>query len=118
MNSKSLRITENRPALGKEEEKLSPPSMYTVVILNDDYTPMDFVVEILISNFCIPQQEAYNMMLSIHNNGRAVYGSYTKDVAETKAYQINYLARSLEYPLLSVVEKHKTLFARRLTYAE
>lgn len=92
-----LAIMEARP-------KLKRPSLYKVIMLNDDYTPMEFVVEILESFFAMSREKATNIMLAVHYEGRAVCGVYTRDVAETKAAQVNRYARENEHPLLCEVE--------------
>ncbi|MBT4964338.1 MAG: ATP-dependent Clp protease adapter ClpS [Francisellaceae bacterium] len=104
MNSKNLCVTE-RKLDKKAEESLLPPSMYKIVLINDDYTPMEFVVEVLVSCFFIQEDEAFNVMLTVHNEGKAECGLYTKDVAETKTSQINNLSRSNGYPLLCMIER-------------
>lgn len=79
---------------------LKPPLRYAVVMLNDDYTPMDFVVEILQSIFAMDEDAATQTMLRIHKKGKAVCGIYTKDIAETKAAMANQNAREHEHPLM------------------
>jgi len=84
--------------------KLKRPSLYKVIMLNDDYTPMEFVVEILESLFAMSREQATNTMLAVHYEGRAVCGIYTRDVAETKAAQVNRYARENEHPLMCEIE--------------
>lgn len=79
---------------------LKPPAPYAVIMLNDDYTPMDFVVEILQSIFSMEEETATQTMLKIHKKGKAVCGIYTKDIAETKAALANQYARDNEHPLM------------------
>lgn len=81
------------------------PPMYKVVLMNDDYTPMDFVVMVLESVFNKDHAEALEIMLQVHNKGAAVVGIYTRDVAETKAGIVVEHARINEYPLQCTVEK-------------
>lgn len=81
------------------------PSMYRVVLLNDDYTPMDFVVQILMVFFSMNQEKATQVMLAVHTKGKGVCGVFTRDVAETKAAQVNQYARENNHPLLCEVEK-------------
>ncbi|GLP97850.1 ATP-dependent Clp protease adapter ClpS [Paraferrimonas sedimenticola] len=88
-----------------EKEVLAPPPMYKVILNNDDYTPMDFVVEILRLFFVMSEEQAVQLMLTVHNEGKAVCGVYSKDVAESKAMQINQYARENQHPLLCSVEK-------------
>ena len=84
--------------------KLAKPPMYKVVIFNDDYTPMDFVVDVLCTFFNMNVEKATQIMLKVHTEGKAVCGVYTKDVAETKAEQVNGYSQECEQPLLCNVE--------------
>ena len=84
--------------------KLAKPPMYKVVIFNDDYTPMDFVVDVLCTFFNMNVEKATQIMLKVHTEGKAVCGVFTKDVAETKAEQVNGYSRECEQPLLCNVE--------------
>jgi ATP-dependent Clp protease adaptor protein ClpS len=84
--------------------KLKRPSMYKVMLLNDDYTPMDFVVEILERFFSMGREKATQIMLTVHVQGKAVCGIYTRDIAETKSAQVNQYAREHQHPLLSDIE--------------
>lgn len=94
-----------------EEIKLSPelttltPDMYKVVIFNDDYTTMDFVVEVLISFFNKSAAEATKIMLDVHKRGKGVCGVYIYDIAVTKVNQVNKYSRENEFPLKCSVEK-------------
>jgi len=81
------------------------PSFYRVVLLNDDFTPMDFVVNVLEQIFRKAHEDAINIMLVVHNKGAATCGVYTRDVAETKVDQVIEYARINEYPLQCVMEK-------------
>ena len=89
----------------KEKQKLQPPPMYKVILNNDDYTPMDFVVEILIKFFRMDQERATDTMLTIHYKGAAVCGVYSAEIAETKVVQVNQYAREHQHPLLCTMEK-------------
>ncbi|OMH32727.1 ATP-dependent Clp protease adapter ClpS [Motiliproteus sp. MSK22-1] len=84
---------------------LKPPSMYKVLLLNDDYTPMDFVVEVLRVFFNMEQEKATQVMLAVHTQGKAVCGIYPRDIAETKATQVNQYSRECQHPLLCEVDK-------------
>ncbi len=84
---------------------LRPPPMYKVVLMNDDYTPMEFVVEVLRGFFGLAQERAVQVMLEVHNRGKAVAGIYTAEIAETKAVQVNDYARQNQHPLLCTLEK-------------
>ncbi|MDC9719753.1 MAG: ATP-dependent Clp protease adapter ClpS [Gammaproteobacteria bacterium] len=84
--------------------KISQPSLYKVVLLNDDYTPMEFVIDILANFFNHNEDQATQIMLAVHTQGKGVCGVYTKDVAETKAMQVNQYSRQNKHPLLCEVE--------------
>ena len=90
-----------RAALAQLERKqvANPPPMYSVWLLNDDYTPMEFVVEVLQKFFHKDHSEALHIMLSVHHKGHAVVGVYTRDVAETKTEQTIDYARANGHPL-------------------
>jgi ATP-dependent Clp protease adaptor protein ClpS len=90
--------------LAEPEVKTKVPPYFKVVLLNDDYTPMDFVVNILKGIFRKNQEEAVSIMLEIHQKGEGVCGIYTRDVAETKAEETVMIARRNEYPLQCRVE--------------
>ena len=80
------------------------PTMYQVFILNDDYTPMDFVVELLKLFFRMNQTKATQLMMNIHLTGKGICGIFSRDLAETKAHDVNKYARKNKHPLLSKVE--------------
>jgi ATP-dependent Clp protease adaptor protein ClpS len=80
------------------------PRRYRVVLLNDDYTPMDFVVEVLKQFFHLSEEIAIQVMLQVHFQGKGVCGVFTRDIAETKVSQVNAYARMNEHPLLSSME--------------
>ena len=85
--------------------QLKKPSFYQVIVLNDDYTPMDFVVEVLEDFFAMNIEQATQVMLTIHHQGQAVAGIYPKDIAETKAQQVIDFARHNQHPLMCRVEQ-------------
>ena len=89
-----------------EEAKpeLKRPPMFKVMLLNDDYTPMEFVVHILESFFSMNREKATQIMLVVHTEGAAVVGIYPKDIAETKSEQVNHCAQENNHPLMSTVE--------------
>jgi ATP-dependent Clp protease adaptor protein ClpS len=91
-------------AVQEQKPKLKRPSLYKVVMLNDDYTPMEFVVETLELFFSMDRERATQTMLVVHTQGKATCGVYSKDVAETKAAQVNQYARDNEHPLLCEIE--------------
>jgi ATP-dependent Clp protease adaptor protein ClpS len=83
---------------------LDEPKRYKVLLHNDDYTTMDFVVEILMDIFHKNELEAQQIMLTIHKSGKAVCGVYTYDIAQTKVYQVKELAKKNSFPLLATLE--------------
>ena len=91
-------------AVQEAKPELKKPPMYKVIMLNDDYTPMDFVVDVLENFFNMNRENATRIMLTVHTSGKAVCGVYTRDVAETKAAQVNRYARDHEHPLLCEIE--------------
>ncbi len=90
--------------LESQEESLEAKK-YKVVLLNDDFTSMDFVVEVLMELFDHSIDSAINIMLQIHRDGRGVCGLYTYEVAETKIFQVQKRARENEYPLKAIIEE-------------
>ncbi|UNK04675.1 MULTISPECIES: ATP-dependent Clp protease adapter ClpS [Psychrobacter] len=90
------------------EPEITEPPMYAVVMYNDDYTPMEFVVYVLQSEFRHNMDKAVEIMLNIHNQGRGIAGIYPKDIAETKAKKVNQTARKEGYPLLTQIEPHQS----------
>ena len=95
-----------REALAPEELKLKlkPPSLYRVVLLNDDYTPMEFVVDVLRKFFGMDVETATRVMLKVHTEGKGICGVFPREIAETKAVQVNDYARESEHPLLCDIE--------------
>ncbi|MGC8697758.1 MAG: ATP-dependent Clp protease adapter ClpS [Halothiobacillus sp.] len=83
---------------------LGEPPMYQVILLNDDFTPMDFVVRILVELFYLSTEQAQRVMLEVHMNGRGLCGIFTREIAETRVAQVNQVARQNEHPLLCVME--------------
>lgn len=97
-------VIDNRFVVQEAKPELKLPKKYKVIILNDDYTPMEFVVEVLISFFSLSHLKATEIMLEVHRKGRGICGVFTKDIAETKAAQVNAYSQSQEYPLLCEIE--------------
>lgn len=91
-------------AVAEDKPQLRRPPMYKVVLLNDDYTPMDFVVETLEVFFAMGREQATRVMLQVHTEGKGVCGVFTRDIAETKAAQVNQFAKDNEQPLLCEIE--------------
>ncbi|HSG60493.1 MAG TPA: ATP-dependent Clp protease adapter ClpS [Pseudomonadales bacterium] len=90
--------------LETSKPELKPPSLYKVVMFNDDYTPMEFVVHVLERFFGIGREKATQIMLAVHTQGKATCGIYTKDIAETKAYMVTEYAQENEHPLACDIE--------------
>ena len=97
-NNDELVLEEQRP-------KLKQPPLYKVVLLNDDYTPMEFVVYVLETFFKMDREQATRVMLNVHTKGKGVCGVYTRDVSETKVSQVNEYARSNNHPLMCDMEE-------------
>ncbi len=91
--------------LERTKTDVAQPPMWRVVLLNDDYTPMDFVVQLLESIFDKSPAEAYRIMMQVHVDGRGVCGVYPFDVAETRVAATDDLAQSAGYPLKAVMER-------------
>lgn len=103
-------MSENRPGFredvsGNVEEELHEPPMYRVLLHNDDYTTMEFVVQVLENVFHKSPSEATHIMLSVHKNGTGVCGVYTAEVAETKVELVHHLARKNGFPLQCSMEE-------------
>ncbi len=98
-------ISPDSDVLELEETKLKPPSMYKVVLNNDDYTPMEFVIDVLDKFFSMDLEKATHLMLTVHYEGKAVCGIFTAEVAETKVAQVNTYSRDNEHPLLCTMEQ-------------
>jgi ATP-dependent Clp protease adaptor protein ClpS len=92
-------------AILEAKPKLQSPPLYKVILLNDDFTPMDFVIEILMDFFAMPEETATQVMLQIHTRGVGVCGTYSKDVAETKVYIVNDYSREHQHPLMCSMEE-------------
>jgi ATP-dependent Clp protease adaptor protein ClpS len=89
----------------RAEIKNQVPKLYNVILLNDDYTTMEFVLQILETLFHKSPAEAYRIMMHVHRNGRGLAGVYTWEVAETKAEQVAALAADAGYPLRATIEE-------------
>lgn len=86
------------------EGKIAEPKMYNVVLLNDDYTTMDFVVEILQDVFAKSFQDANEIMLAVHHTGRGICGTYSLEIAEAKQMVVHQRAQSAGFPLKCIIE--------------
>jgi ATP-dependent Clp protease adaptor protein ClpS len=91
--------------LETRESRLKPPPLFKVMLLNDDYTPMDFVVVVLEQFFAKSREQATQIMLKVHREGMGICGVYPRDVAETKVDQVTSFARKHQHPLQCVMEK-------------
>ena len=96
---------QNDLAVQESKPKLKRPPLYKVVILNDDYTPMDFVVHVLETFFNMNVELATKVMLEVHTKGKGICGTYTREIAETKVEQVNQYSRENQHPLLCTMEK-------------
>jgi ATP-dependent Clp protease adaptor protein ClpS len=85
--------------------KLKRPPLYSVIMLNDDYTPMEFVVHVLEQFFNLDRERAVRVMLQVHTQGKGVCGQFTREIAETKVAQVNSYARESNHPLLCTMER-------------
>ena len=90
--------------LDRQKEQVKPPPMYQVVLLNDDYTPMEFVVGVLQRVFGKSEEEASRIMLKVHHEGRGVCGIYTRDIAATRVEMVRQMARARQHPLQCIME--------------
>lgn len=88
------------------KEELKEPPMYRVLLLNDDYTTMDFVVHVLIIIFYKSREEATRIMLHVHNNGIGLCGVYPKEIAETKVAEVTQLSQEHQFPLKCIMEEN------------
>jgi ATP-dependent Clp protease adaptor protein ClpS len=86
------------------EPKLKKPPLYRVMLLNDDYTPMEFVVEVLQTFFGMDRERSTQVMLAVHTQGKATCGIFPRDIAETKSAQVNQYAQENQHPLISEIE--------------
>ncbi len=83
-----------------------PPKMYKVLLLNDDYTPMEFVIVVLQRFFAMGTEQATQIMLKVHNEGRGVCGVFPRDIAATKVEQVGTFARQYQHPLACIMEEN------------
>ena len=97
-HDRGIAVEEARP-------EVKPPPMYKVVLLNDDFTPMDFVVDVIQTFFSFDHDRATQIMLHVHTRGKGVCGIFTFEIAETKVAQVNDYARRNEHPLKCALEK-------------
>ncbi|HSG53392.1 MAG TPA: ATP-dependent Clp protease adapter ClpS [Rheinheimera sp.] len=86
-------------------QRVAPPPMYKVVLHNDDYTPMDFVIDVLSRFFNMQYEQATEVMLKVHYEGKGVCGVFTAEIAETKVQQVMQYAKEHQHPLLCTMER-------------
>ncbi len=96
---------EGDTALAPGETKVEPPPQYHVIMHNDDFTPMEFVVEVLTMFFKLDRDQATQVMLTVHTRGRAIAGTFSAQIAETKVAMVNDYARHHQHPLLCTMER-------------
>ncbi|MBZ0091743.1 MAG: ATP-dependent Clp protease adapter ClpS [Burkholderiales bacterium] len=97
---------EESAVLDSQESRIKPPPLYKVMLLNDDYTPMEFVVVVLEQFFGKSREQATQLMLIVHREGMAVCGVYPRDLAETKVDRVIAFAREHHHPLQCVIEEN------------
>lgn len=92
-------------AVEEQKPKLRPPKQYKVMIINDDYTPMEFVVQVLTMFFAMDHAKATRVMMSVHTKGQGICGIFSHEIAETKVDQVNEYSRMNQHPLMCVMEE-------------
>ncbi len=100
----STELVKETKTEAQEQTEFKVPRKFKVVLLNDDYTPMDFVVDVLKRFFHLNEELAIQVMLQVHVQGKGVCGLFTRDIAETKVAQVNEYAQMNQHPLLSSME--------------
>ncbi|MCK5336782.1 MAG: ATP-dependent Clp protease adapter ClpS [Gammaproteobacteria bacterium] len=92
-------------ALEEAKPKLKPPKRYKVVLMNDDFTPMEFVIQVLQGYFRMDRETAVQVMMMVHTKGKGICGVFSKDIAETKVVQVNEYSRQNQHPLMCSMEE-------------
>jgi ATP-dependent Clp protease adaptor protein ClpS len=92
-------------AVEVEKPKLKPPKQYKVIVVNDDFTPMEFVVQVLTMFFAMDHAKATRVMMAVHTKGRGVCGIFSHEIAETKVDQVNEFSRMNQHPLMCTMEE-------------
>lgn len=103
MNEEKIQSDEN--VAEKEKQETEEPSLYRVILLNDDYTTMEFVIHVLETVFHKPLPEATRIMLNVHKKGAGLCGVYTHEIAETKVAEVHAMAAENQFPLKCTMEK-------------
>ena len=101
--SENYKLTSTN-TLTKTKEKIEKPKLFKVILLNDDYTPMEYVVKLLKMVFSRNEEDAVNIMLMVHKKGSGVCGIYTKEIAETKVFTVQKMAKNDQHPLKCIME--------------
>ena len=104
-NSDQDDVSDGAVVVESAKPKLAKPPLWKVVLLNDDYTPMEFVVEVLQVFFRLDKEQATVIMLHVHRRGKGVCGVFTREIAETKVGQVTQFARESKHPLLCEMEE-------------
>ena len=104
MGKSSQPIQDNEFTLEEKKVQVKPPRLYKVILLNDDYTPMEFVVTVLEQFFSMRHELAVQVMLQVHTQGRGTCGVFSREIAETKVFQVNEYSRQHQYPLQCTME--------------
>lgn len=105
-NSPQPGIDDHDLAVKEADPKLKRPPLYRVILINDDYTPMEFVVEVLESIFGMGRSQATRVMLEVHTKGKGICGTFSYEIAETKVAQVSSIAQQQQHPLLCTMEEH------------
>ena len=105
MGNERRKGTDDGVSVEEAKPKLKRPPLFKVLLLNDDYTPMEFVVEILQTFFAMDRSKATQVMLQVHTRGSGVCGVFSRDVAESKVEQVNDYARQHQHPLMCTMEE-------------
>lgn len=105
MSDQSKTIRGDGLVLQESKPEVKKPPLYKVLLINDDFTPMEFVVLVLEKYFSMDREKATRIMLHVHTRGVGVCGVYTRDIAETKVNQVNDFSRNNQHPLLCTMEK-------------
>jgi len=102
-----IRVSESHPLAVADKPKMKRPPMYQVFLLNDDFTPMDFVVDILRQYFHKSESEATHIMLAVHHKGEGLCGVYPREIAESKVAQVQQISRRHDHPLACIMRKEQ-----------
>lgn len=106
MSDKEIDIGhEDGLAVEEAKPKLKPPKRFKVVLLNDDFTPMEFVIQVLQGYFKMDRETAVQVMMMVHTKGKGICGVFSKDIAETKVAQVNEYSRQNQHPLMCSMEE-------------